>query len=484
MNEKRKYHPAVILFTIASFIKDMFFLIIILFVINYGSTSRLIVWGQYVLIGLFIGYILYSILKWSIETYEITSEAIVFRDGVFVKNQRNIPFKRIQDHHSKANFVHQILGITSLKLETGTSDKDANISFPAISLEEEARILGKLLKNETVIADDVKVEKERIIFFESTQKDTIKAAFTSFSFLALFPLMMTAYFQLDEWLNIEETSKQIVHYFERNMWIWLPLAIIMLIAAFAVGYLQTLFRYGNFVISADDDRIYISRGVFTTNTYSIQKSRVQAIKIQQSLLKRIFGMVEITLVSAGQNTIGSEMEINTLYPFMQKKKAYQVTNQLLPDYHIVEEMHRLPRNVLWIRLIRPYYFTLGAIILLAFVKREWLWAAIVVLVAEVIFRILDYYFTSYLKEEEYIQVREGALITRTIHTKWRNLQQAEVSHSWLQRKFGAASIQFYNRAKPFQLTVLMDLPKEEAEAFYERFCRRLAKRHSVREESR
>ena len=225
MNEKRRYHPAVILFNIASFIKDMFFLIIILFVINIGSTSKLIIWGRYALIGLFIGYILYSILKWSIEAYEITNEAIVFRDGVFVKNQRNIPFKRIQDHHSKANFVHQLLGITSLKLETGTSDKDANISFPAISLAEETRILGVLLKNDEVLPDEVKVEKERIVFFESTQKDTIKAAFTSFSFLALFPILMTVYFQLDEWLNIEETSKQVLLYFERNMWIWIPLEI-------------------------------------------------------------------------------------------------------------------------------------------------------------------------------------------------------------------------------------------------------------------
>lgn len=483
MNEKRRYHPAVILFNIASFIKDMFFLIIILFVINIGSTSKLIIWGRYALIGLFIGYILYSILKWSIETYEITNEAIVFRDGVFVKNQRNIPFKRIQDHHSKANFVHQLLEITSLKLETGTSDKDANISFPAISLAEETRILGVLLKNDEVLPDEVKVEKERIVFFESTQKDTIKAAFTSFSFLALFPILMTAYFQLDEWLNIEETSKQVLLYFERNMWIWIPLGLVMLLAAFTVGYLQTLFRYGNFVISADDDRIYISRGVLTTNTYSIQKSRVQAIKIQQSLLKRVFGMAEITLVSAGQETIGTEMEINSLYPFMEKKKAYQLINQLLPDYHIVEDMHRLPKKVLWLKLIRPYYFTLGAIIILAFVKREWLLAAAVVLLAEIIFRLLDYQFTSYLKEEEYIQVREGGIYTRTIHTKWRNLQQIEVSHSWLQRKFGAATIQFYNRAKPFQLTILMDVSKEEAKAFYERFCRRSAKRNPIRQET-
>ena len=483
MNEKKRYHPAIILFNIASFIKENFFLIIILFVINIGSTSKWIVWGRYALIALFFVYILYSILKWYIETYEITREAFIFRDGVIIKNQRNIPFERIQDHHSKTNFLHQLLGITSLKLETGTSDKDANIAFPAISLQEEARILESLLKKERKIEVDAQHEEERAVYFESTNKDTIKAAFTSFSFLALFPLLLTGYFQLDEWLNIEETSKQVLHYFERNMWIWIPLGLVTLAAAFAVGYLQTLFKYGNFVISADKDRIYITRGVFTTNAYSIQKSRVQAIKIQQSLLKRIFGMVEIKLVSAGQEIIGSETEVNSLYPFMDKKRAYQLVNQLLPDYHIVENMHRLPKKILWLKLIRPYYFTLAAIIILSFVKREWLYAAAIVLLAEVIFRLLDYQFTSYLQEEEYIQVREGGLFTRTIHTKWRNLQQIEVSHTWLQRRFGVTTIQFYNRAKPFQLTILMDLSKEEAVAFYERFCRRSAKTRLLRNEN-
>ena len=205
MNEKKRYHPAIILFNIASFIKENFFLIIILFVINIGSTSKWIVWGRYALIALFFGYILYSILKWYIETYEITREAFIFREGVFIKNQRNIPFERIQDHHSKTNLLHQLLGITSLKLETGTSDKDANIAFPAISLQEEARILESLLKKERKIEVDAQHEEERVVYFESTNKDTLKAAFTSFSFLALFPLLLTGYFQLDEWLNIEET---------------------------------------------------------------------------------------------------------------------------------------------------------------------------------------------------------------------------------------------------------------------------------------
>ena len=63
MNEKKRYHPAIILFNIASFIKENFFLIIILFVINIGSTSKWIVWGRYALIALFLGVLCIGVKK-------------------------------------------------------------------------------------------------------------------------------------------------------------------------------------------------------------------------------------------------------------------------------------------------------------------------------------------------------------------------------------------------------------------------------------
>ena len=177
-------------------------------------------------------------------------------------------------------------------------------------------------------------------------------------------------------------------------------------------------------------------------------------------------MAEVKVVSAGQ-TESSEQEISSLYPFLPKHEAYSLTNELLPDYHIEEEMNHLPKHVLWLRLIRPYYWTMAALIGLFFFKKDWIWLAIGVLVIELILRFLNYKFTSYLQTDAFIQVRNGGLITETFLTKRKNIQQTVSKYSWLQRKFNVATLEFTNRSKPVVITSLPDVPKEVVVEFHE-----------------
>lgn len=176
-------------------------------------------------------------------------------------------------------------------------------------------------------------------------------------------------------------------------------------------------------------------------------------------------MAEVKVVSAGQ-TESNEQEISSLYPFLPKREAYLLTNELLPDYHIEEEMIHLPGKVLWLRLVRPYYWTIVGFIILYLVKKEWIWLAAVVFLIEIVLRYLNYKFTSYLQTEKFIQVRNGGLVTETFLTKRKNIQQISITHSWLQRRFNVATLEFTNRSKPFVVTKLPDVPKETAQEFY------------------
>ena len=122
--------------------------------------------------------------------------------------------------------------------------------------------------------------------------------------------------------------------------------------------------------------------------------------------------------------------------------------------------------MLWLRLIRPYYWTIAGLIILLLFKREWIWLAVAVFVIEVILRIQNYKFTSYLQSEKFIQVRNGGLVTETFLTKRKNIQQTAIKYSWLQRKFDVATLEFINRSKPFVVTSLPDVPKETAAEFF------------------
>lgn len=128
--------------------------------------------------------------------------------------------------------------------------------------------------------------------------------------------------------------------------------LVLLIISIALGIVRTFVKYGNFQITSDTKRIYISKGMMEQTSFSILKERVQAVKITQSPMKRLLGLAEVELTTAG--SLGeSEQEVNSLYPFLPVKQAYTMIEEILPSYQVTQEMEKLPRISLWLRLLKP-----------------------------------------------------------------------------------------------------------------------------------
>ncbi|KIL50978.1 PH domain-containing protein [Jeotgalibacillus campisalis] len=469
MTQPKRYHPAWLLFEFFSFLKNSFIFIFFLFILRAGTNTGWVLWAKYLFIFFAIWTLIHMVLKWIFHTYQIKNESIILREGVFVKQQRTVPFERIQNNQTSTNFLHRMLGLTSLSLETGTSDAQSSVKFTVLSFDEAQQILKVV--NDQKGSDDEEEEDEpanKTIYFRSTKKDTLKAAFTSFSFLAIFPILAALYFQVDDFFSLDESAQNIFSYFANHLWLLVPIFIAAMILSVGIGYIQTVIKYGNYEISADDERIYIQKGVLSTSSFSIPKKKVQAITIHQSFIKRLLNMAEVKLVSAGKMGDGKQ-ETNSLYPFMSRQEAYRLTNELLPHYHIEENMKKLPRKVLLLKLISPYYGTLIVGIGLFIFQREWLWITGIVFLLAIVSRVLDYLFTSYLRHGDFIQTRKGGFSNETFLTRIERIQQIQVRHSWIQRKFGVSTLEFSNRSKPVHVSQLADVPKEDVSDFYRWF---------------
>jgi len=463
----KRYHPAMIAVDLISFIKGSVGIVLILFIFKATSTATWVVWGRYIFIIVCISTLIWTILQWMFCQYEVTQNSVIERKGVFIKSHRTVPFSSIHNHKSNTTFIHRWFGLTSLTLETGTSGEHANFTFPVITAKEKRHILILLEQpQDQQNGEEPQPVIERSIHFQSNKKDLIKASFTSLSFLAFFPLLSALYFNLAELFHIENSAKNTFDYLLIHWWMLIIILIIAIILSVLFGLFKTFTKYGNFVISDDTDRIYIEKGMGNVVSYSILKHRVQAVVVEQSLLKRLLSLVEVKLISAGGSEDGNDQDTNSLYPFMPKKQAYQVLQSMLPQYVIEERMERFPIKVLWLKLLHPYYVTILSIIGLAIFKREWLWIAAFVFILSVTSRILDYWFTSYIRHGKTVQIRKGGFVNETFVTHHERIQQISIKHSWLQRKFNVATLVFLNRAKPMHESRLYGLSKEEAGTFY------------------
>lgn len=487
---RKRVHPMHIFQSIVDFIRQNIFLIIILFVLNWGRDDAIFTYGRWAFIGFIILSIIYMIIAWMMTTYEFKDETAHLYTGVFKKSHRSIPLYRIQNVRRNVPFYFKLFQITSLTLETGMSQESGSLHFKALSNKEADRI-EQLLSEVKLSTREEEVEEydentsakltehifeeinpKQIIHFNPTKKEVFKASFLSFSFLAIIPLAITGYFKIEDVIDIEDQLTGIYSLITSS-WISIVITVILsLIAICIFGIVYTYLRYGKYEIASDETNIYITSGVLNEKSFSVRKERVQAIQINQPFLKKLLGLAEVKLISASSN-LGESSEVSSLYPFLPVKRAYSVLEEILPQFTVLDEMNKLPTRALKVKIMRIPIFSLIVLGgLLWFIPRFW-WIALIILAITYLTRFFEYRNTRYTMEGPFIQFKVGGLSSTVFITTRKLVTQIEVEQSILQRKYDLTSIKTYNRTGFYHVEFLEDIPKEVGTEFIHWYAKRL-----------
>lgn len=491
MNQTKRYNPLLVIFNLWSLIKSTFFFVIFLFVLKYGSDSAFIKYGR-IAFFTFLGISIISIILKSVtHKYKLDDVSFHIYKGLFNKSEQTIPFSKIQNIQRRTSLFHRLLSVTSITFETGSSQSDTSVKFEVVSHKEADQIEEWVSNSTHSVLDDIDIipseehqippEVARTIHFTPTKKDILKASFTSLSFLVLIPILLSIYFKATEIFNVEEKVEGFFASIMNTWWIVAIIVTLLLIASVLVGILRAFMKYGKYEISSDDSRVYIAKGVLDESTFSILKNRVQAIEIIQSPIKRLLGLAEVKLISAGGISFGEDaLETNSLYPFLPVKRAYEMIQEVLPSYEVTDRMTRLPRKSFWIRMVKPSWFWIIVTTALYYFKppifkidQAWWMISAGLLLLIAILRILDYYNTRYILNGKFIQFKTGSLETSVFISKRTKIVEVNVSRSKFQQLLGLASIGTINHAKPFHHAGVKDIPIEMANIFYTWYAERL-----------
>lgn len=475
-------------FRLYNLVKGSLFFAFILFVVNRNSESWFFEYARYAFLIVIIWGLLFIIVSWFAETYDLEDNTFHIRKGVFVKRTNMIPFSRIQNVTRKTSFFHKLMGLTSVTFETAMDGKDDSVHFEVLTKKNADNLIslvkpGKqsltqkenesnpsmVSENEEVVPVEIDTEREletnRTIHFTPKRKDLWKASFTSLSFLAIIPIVFAALDYIEPFLA--ETN-QVEGYYEVMLAsVWLLVAVIVLVLIIAVGFgvIRTFVRYGKYEISSDETHVYIHRGVLEESYFAIEKKKIQGLEIQQTFMKRLFGLAEVKLISSASKISSGEVSVNSLYPFLPMNQAFELINEILPSYQLEVKLERLPKNSLWVKLLRPSWFWIMATIALTYFKPDpfqiepaWWIASLILLFVIVLQRILDYIHTKYAVTEDQVQWWHGGLTSRMFITKRKNVIEMTYSQSRLQTFFNVASITTINRATPVHVEEIKDIP--------------------------
>ncbi|MEK4534281.1 PH domain-containing protein [Peribacillus sp. FSL K6-1552] len=471
----KRLHPFKIPFELGKVMKGNLFFIIMLYVLNFGTEKTYMKVLQIGFLVYLVWRVISVILQWYTYKYQIKEGTVQITSGLISKSFRTVPFLKVQNVQRRTTLFHKLFNLTSLTFETGMTDDQGSVPFEVISQKEAKRLEQELslIQELSVIEVDgteedileiVESVSEKTIHFTPTKQDVLKASFTSLSFLALIPIVATIYNTLDDFFNMKNAEGLLATLLD-TWWIVTIALIGIICIAVAFGIISTFVKYGKYEISSDHERVYIKKGVLDESAFSIQKEKVQAVEITQSLIKRMLGLAEVKLISAG-STGDKELETNTLYPFLSVDRAYAMIEEILPTYKVERSMERLSKQAFKVRMMRPSFFWILTTVAIYYFKPAIWYVSVILLVLIYTLRILDYKNSRYLLNNEIIQFKSGSLETSLFITKRSKVIQIEVERSKLQKLFGLASIETVNRSKPVHHTKLQDVSVEYADEFY------------------
>ena len=486
----KRHHPMLMLLDIWKMGRNVLFFVITFFIIKHQSGETFFTYGRLVVLLAIVASLILTVLKWASKKYEVDDRSFHLYEGIFTKTNRTIPFSKVENTNQHTSLFHRLTGMTSLTFETGMSGDEAAVEFEVISTKEADRLKQKVTENteleevERVVEAQEESDRKdqgRRVHFKAQKKDLFKASFTSLSIFVLAPIIGSLYFKMNEIFEVKKQAKGFLHLIIDSWWKVSLALIALIVLSICFGIVRTFLKYGNYEITSDQNRIYIRKGVLDETDFVISKKNVQAVQLHQTLMKRILGLAEVKLTSVGELREDEErFEINSLYPFLPIRNAYEMVEELLPSYRMTDQMKSLPVKSFWIRMMRPSWIWMIATGVLWYFKPSildaidisWWLVAIVLLVMIGCARVFNYLNTKYVIHDQFIQFKSGSLKTTLFLSKRDKIIEVNVSQGLIQKKLGLATVGTMNRAKPIHNASIHDIPVELANTFYHWYVER------------
>ncbi len=136
MQPEQRLHPLSILFRLVAQVR-LFAVPGIAVVATFGAVG--LGW-QILLIPLAIPFALLSILEYLAFRYRYDANEMVIRTGFLFRNERHVPYARIQNLHAVQNVFHRLWKVVEVRVETGGADEpEATMSVLPVAAYEEMR---------------------------------------------------------------------------------------------------------------------------------------------------------------------------------------------------------------------------------------------------------------------------------------------------------------------------------------------------------
>jgi putative membrane protein len=365
MPSEQRLHPASILFALGGTLKALAFpALLVLFTSSRSSSGpgrALGVpqgnWELWALV-LLVPATLVAVAKYLSFRLRYDEHELVIRTGLLFRNERHVPYARIQNLDAVRNVLHRLLGVTEVRVETGGGkEPEATISvLPVDAFEEMRRRVFAARPSAQRDDTDGQVsgaaaEAGRVLLHLPLRELALHGVVENRALLfmgGLFGVLWEVGLVEslgDRLFGDRSYGRGIVRDVLAAIAAGDPLPVgrvLVAIAAVASVFVAlqlasiawTVVRLHGFTLSRVDEDLRTEFGLFTRVTGTIPLRRIQTVTVHEGPLQRAFSRVGVRVETAGGGGAGTRSgtrEREWVAPILPRPALPDLLRQMLPE---------------------------------------------------------------------------------------------------------------------------------------------------------
>lgn len=264
--------------------------------------------------------LIWEYIVWRRYDYFFEDDSLRITHGVFRRDEREIPYRRIQNVAINKNIVQRVLGLAKTDFETaGGNGTEASLKYVT---DDEAKMIQSRVRKFKNGKENEKEDKERERLFELSGSDLLAYSFLSVNVKSVglgfagIGIVASIAGGLVESFSIAPLI--IIGFlgllFTAGIWIFNA----------ASNYIQ----YYDFKLYQEEDTLEYERGLLNRSEGSIPLEKVQGISVEENFLKRQLNYATLKIETAG---LSSEQEVKSnevAIPLAKKSEVIDFARKL------------------------------------------------------------------------------------------------------------------------------------------------------------
>ena len=403
--------------------------------------------------------------------YHVTDDELILDSGIFSRRRRIIPLSRIQNVDVRQKALERICGVASLLIETAGGKTTEGV-LSVLGRDDADALRARLLASRGA-APDYATPVETLA--RLSPRDLVVAGATANEIGLVAAALLSVFQAIQESLflrvldAIDSTALDSLPAGLALAGFIIAGAVALLLAGWLLSIGGAVIGYHGFTLERAGDELRKRYGLFARREGSVPLRRVQAVRIEESLMRRPFGLAAVRIETAGSAVTGRRRHPEAFVPLVRRDEVAPLVARVLegfdPDGVTLLPVHPRTRRRIFARLAAFIVALAAALALLH--HPGWL-ASLVLLVPTDALARNAYANRRYAILDDYVLVRVALLGRTTWIIPRRKIQTVHVASSPFQRRHGLATLIVDTASGPRGAARIRDLPLEVARELADR----------------